>query len=138
MKQHTTNYKNTFIEVAEDCPTEIGEVPKSTGEKKTIAEMQFEILQNNPYKFTSDDVLFQVFADRKDLIESEYQLARETFFSKGQACFRASPLTKRFGIGVHSDNEGKIAIYGHESLEYERFVNDDSINKVKAMRTSRK
>jgi hypothetical protein len=137
MKQHTTNYQNTFIEVAADCPAEIGQIPKSTGEKKTVAEMQYETLQNNPYKFTSDDVLFQVFADRKDLIESEYQLAREVFFSKGQACFRASPLTKRFGFGVHANEEGKIAIYGRESLEYEQFVNDNSIKKVKAMRTQK-
>jgi hypothetical protein len=117
MQQHTTNYQNTFIEVANDCPSEIGQVPKSTGEKKTVAEMQFEILQSNPYKFTSDDVLFKVFADRKDLIESEYPLAREAFFSKGQACFRASPLTKRHGFGVHANEEGKIAIFGRESLE---------------------
>lgn len=51
--EHTTNYQNTFIEVAEDCPTEIGQIPKSTGERKTITEMQFEIFQLNPYKFKS-------------------------------------------------------------------------------------
>jgi hypothetical protein len=33
-KQHTTNYTNTFIEVAEDCPAAMAEVPKSKGSVK--------------------------------------------------------------------------------------------------------
>jgi hypothetical protein len=28
MKVHTTNYIDTFIEVADDCPTDISEMPK--------------------------------------------------------------------------------------------------------------
>ena len=27
MKIHTTNYKNTFIEIAEDCPVSSGQIP---------------------------------------------------------------------------------------------------------------
>jgi hypothetical protein len=138
MKIHTTNYIDTFIEIAEDCAIDISQVPISKGESKTVAQMQFELLQDNPYKFTSDDVLFQVFADRNDLIKSEYKQAREQFFSKGQACFRASPLTKRYGFGVHSNHEGKIAIFGQETKEYKQFLNDTNIKKVKAMRTSKK
>lgn len=138
MKVHTTNYIDTFIEVADDCPTHISETPKSKGDNKTIAEMQFELVIKNPYKFTSDDILFQVYADKNDLTESEYKEAREQFFSKGQPCFRASPLTKRFGFGVHSDKDGKIAIFGQETKEYEKLLNDTKIKKVKAMRTSKK
>ena len=138
MKIHTTNYIDTFIEVADDCPTNKCEVPTSKGNSKTIAEMQFELLVKNPYKFTSDDILFQVFADRNDLTKPEYKEAREQFFSKGQACFRASPLTKRFGFGVHSDKDGKIAIFGMETNEYEQFLSNKKIQKVKAMRTSKK
>ncbi|MFT4062980.1 MAG: DUF6157 family protein [Edaphocola sp.] len=33
----------------------MGQSPSSKGDKKTIAEMQYELLANNPYKFTSDD-----------------------------------------------------------------------------------
>ena len=138
MKVHTTNYIDTFIEVAEDCPTDISEMPKSKGDNKTVAEMQFELVVKNPYKYTSDDVLFQVFADRNDLTKSEYKEAREQFFSKGQPCFRASPLTKRYGFGVYSDKDGKIAIFGKETKEYQQFLNDATIKKVKAMRTSKK
>ncbi|MFX5614998.1 DUF6157 family protein, partial [Acinetobacter baumannii] len=31
MKQHTTNYFDTLIEVAEDCPVAAAEVPASKG-----------------------------------------------------------------------------------------------------------
>ena len=137
-KIHTTNYFETFIEVADDCPASHGEVPKSRGDKKSIAEMQYELLAKNPYKFTSDDVLFQVFADRNDLTPSEYEAARKEYFSKGQACLRASPLTKRYGFGIHADENGKVALYGVETDEYREFINNPEIKKVKAMRTSRK
>lgn len=137
MKVHTTNYETAFIAIAEDCPASTGEVPPMKGDKKSIANIQFEILKKNPYKYTSDDVLFLVFAEKNDLTESELAEARAAYFSKGQACFRASPLTKRYGWGVHHNEEGKIAIYGCESPEYEQFMNDDSIKVYKAMRSSR-
>ncbi len=138
MKAHTTNYSDTFIEVADDCPTDVSEIPKPKGNSKTVAEMQFELIAKNPYKFTSDDIFFQVYADKNDLTESEYENARQQFFSKGQPCFRASPLTKRYGFGVHSDRNGKVAIFGRETTEYQLFLCDSQIKKVKAMRTSKK
>ena len=70
---HTTNYTDTFIEVAEDTKVSCGTKPSSKGDKKTIAEMQYELLANNPYKFTSDDIIFQIFADRNDLTKAEYK-----------------------------------------------------------------
>lgn len=138
MKIYTTNYENTFIEAAEDSPAIVGEIPKVKGDTKTVAASQFEIISKNPYKFTSDDVLFQVFADKNALTKSEYAAAREQFFSKGQACLRASPLTKRYGWGVHNDKNGKIALYGIETPEYQKFLKDKNLKVVKAMRTSRK
>lgn len=137
MKTHTTNYVNTFIEVAEDCSMEVAEIPSSKGDKKTIAKMQYDMIVQNPYQFTSDDVFFQIYADRNDLTMAEYLAAREHFFSKGQACFRASPLTKRYGFGVHANKEGKIAIFGRETKEYENLLNNPTVKKVKAMRTSK-
>lgn len=137
MKVHTTNYTDTFIETAADCPVSKGEVPPVKGDTKTIANLQFEMLSKHPYKYTSDDVLFQVYADRKDLTKSEYKEAREQFFSKGQPCFRASPLTKKYGWGVHNNKDGKIALYGAESPEYKKFSTDKELKVVKAMRTSK-
>lgn len=99
--------------------------------------MQFDMISKNPYKYTSDEVVFRVFADRNDLVESEYEAARAQFFSKGQPCLRASPLTKRYGWGIHFDHEGKMALYSSESQEYKRFVEDESLKVVKAMKSSR-
>lgn len=137
-KIHTTNYVDTFIEVAEDTKVDHGTKPPSKGDKKTIAEIQYELIANNPYKFTSDDVLFQVFADRNDLTKAEQKEARSAFFSKGQACLRASPLTKTYGFGVHCNGEGKVALYGVETDKYQKFLSNAKVKKVKAMRTSRK
>ena len=137
MKVHTTNYFNTFIEVADDCPTEKGIVPPANKNEPTIASLQFEILSKNAYKFTSDDVLFQVFADRKDIAECDRDEARHKFYSKGQACFRSSPLGKRYGWGVHANDEGKMAIYGVETEEYQAFVENPAVKCVKAMRSKR-
>jgi len=134
---HTTNYFNTFIEIAEDCKFNQGEMPPLKGEKKSIANLQFEMVYENPYKFTSDEVLFGVFAVRKEFNPSEMEEERQHYFSKGQACFRASPLTKSYGWGVHSNAEGKIAIYGAETDAYQEFLADASIKKLKAMRSKR-
>ena len=136
-KTHTTNYFNTFIEVAEDTKVNAGTKPPSKESKRTIAEMQYELLTSNPYKFTSDDVLFKIFADRNDLLPNEYEQARMEFFSKGQACFRASPLTKSYGFGVHFDAEGKMAIYGMETPEYEKFTQDSELKTLKAVKSKR-
>jgi hypothetical protein len=137
MKTHTANYYDTFIEIADDCPVGRGEVPPVKGDNKTVAKMQFEMIIKNPYKYTSDDVLFLVFANKNDLTEAEYEEARKQFFSKGQACLRASPLTKRYGWGLHSNHEGKVALYASDSPEYEKFVNDKSLKVVKAMKAGR-
>ncbi len=100
--------------------------------------MQYELLVNNPYKFTSDEILFQVFADRNGLTKEEYKQARQQFFSKGQPCLRSSPLAKIYGFGIHFDTNGKVAIFGMEIEQYKKFQNDPKIKKVKAMRTSKK
>ncbi len=135
---HTTNYRNVFIEIAEDSTATQGEVPPLKGEKKSVANLQFEMLYGNPYQYNSDDVLFGVFAIRKGFDEEEIAEQKEIYFSKGQPCFRASPLTKSYGWGIHSDKDGKIAMYGAESEEYKSFLANDGIKKVKAMRSKRK
>ena len=138
MKVHTTNYQNTFIEVASDCPASAGEMPPLKGGKKTIANHQFDMLFEHPYEFTSDDVFFKVFAIRNEIPQSEWKEARQIFFSKGQPCFRSSPLTKRYGWGIHSDANGKVALYAVESKAYHEFLENVGINKVKAMASKRK
>ena len=137
MKTHTTNYFDTFIEAAEDCPATEGIPPPYKEGNKTVAALQFELIRQNPYRFTSDDVLFRTFAQRNGVDRNEYDEARKRFFSQGQPCFRASPLGKRYGWGIHSDSNGKIALYGLETTEYRNFVENNKIKKVKAMRNKR-
>lgn len=130
MKQHTTNYFNTFIEVAEDCPTTKATEPPLK-EPKTAVRIEYEKLVDRPYQYTSDDVLYESNGNRRGI-------SREDFFSKGQPCFRSSALSKRYGWGVHSDKDGKIAIYAIESDDYSRLANDGTLKHVKAMRSSKK
>jgi len=134
---NTTNYTNAFIEIAEDCPVHFGEIPLQKGEKKTIASIQFEMICHNPYEYTSDDVVFNVFASKNKLSGFMLKTERETFFSKGQPCLRTSPLTKRYGWGVHFNSEGKVAIFAAESEEYYRLLHDSSLEHIKAMRSKR-
>jgi len=138
MKQHTTNYYDTFIQVADDCPAEQGTPPLLRGGKRSIANYQYDLLKDHPYRYTSDDLFFEVFARRKDLPAAGLEAARRQFFAKGQPCFRASPLTKTYGWGVHCDGEGRIALYGRETEAYERFSNQEGLTVVKAMRSRRK
>lgn len=138
MEKHTTNYINTFIGIAEDCPASAGEIPPQKGDGGTVASMLFELISNNPYAYTSDDVLFQVHAQRNHLEEHQLQKAREVYFSKGQPCLRSSPLTKRYGWGIHANEEGKIALYGVETEEYRKLAADKKLKAVKAMRSKKR
>lgn len=137
MKIHTTNYYDTFITVAEDCPVSEAQVPPLKKEK-SVANLQFELLAEQPYTYTSDDVLFAVFAAKQGLKKKDLAGAREQFFSKGQACFRASPLTKRYGWGVHFDHTGKMALVAVDSPLYRKYMTDKNIVSVKAMRSAKK
>lgn len=137
MKVHTTNYKDTLIQIADDCPAAEGTMPPIKGDARSVANMQFDMIYNNPYKFTSDDILFQIYAERNGVGKNELEEAREQFFSKGQPCLRTSPLAKRYGWGIHSNSEEKVALYGSETEEYKKLVADERVKRVKAMRASR-
>lgn len=133
----TTNYINTFIEVADDCPAAKAEIPPLRGKAKTAARIQYELISDNPYGYTSDEVIFHVHADKQKIADEDKPNERERFFSKGQPCMRASALAKRYGWGVHSDASGRIAIYPVESDEYKKLVNNNNLNHLKAMRSKR-
>ena len=130
MRTYSTNYKDTFIEVADDCPVAAAETPPGK-EPRTAARIQYDMLAENPYAYTSDDVLFESNGARRSI-------SREDFFSKGQPCFRSSALTKRYGWGIHCNAEGRIALYAVDSKDYERLAQDASIAHIKAMRSGKK
>lgn len=132
----STNYFDTFIEVAADCPVKIAQVPP-VGKNPTVANLQFEMITESPYKYTSDDVIFSVHAFKNNIEPKKQEKERQDFFSKGQACMRCSPLAKRYGWGVHSNEKGKIAIYAVESAEYKKFCADSKLAHTKAMRSKK-
>jgi hypothetical protein len=134
---HTTDYYNTFIEVAGDCPVTIAGIPSQKGTEKTAANIEYEMIKNHPYQYTSDEVLFQVYAAKNNIPESAWNVEKQKFFSKGQACLRSSPLAKRYGWGIHYNAEGKVALYAVESEEYRRLLQDGKLKIIKAMRMKR-
>ena len=138
------DYVDTFIAVAEDSTATRGTAPPSTAANPSIAARTFEMLAGSPYRFTSGDVIFTVFADRRGIPEQERPAARAAFYSKGQACLRASELGKRYGWGIHADAQGRIALVGVETAQYAEFVSGQRrsvsgapIKVTRAMRSSR-
>jgi len=63
----TTNYCDTFIEVAEDCLVTAAEIPPQKEGQKTAANIQYEMIRVSPYQYSSDDVLFQVYAIKNNV-----------------------------------------------------------------------
>lgn len=134
---HTTNYINTFIEIADDCTISHAEMPPEK-KTKTLASLQYEQIKKNPYRYSSDDIIFECYAIKNNISESEKQEEKTQFFSKGQPCLRSSPLAKRYGFGIHHNKEGKVAIFAVDSKEYQNFLSDHTIKKIKAMRSKKK
>jgi len=134
-------YHNTFISVADDCPAESSEIPPAEFRgKPTIAAQEFELLHGNDFTYTMSEVLSSIWVDLKAGVElsgDEREALRAEYFSEGRACFRASPLAKRYGWGFVFDDAGKVALVASDSPEYHRYNADDSLEQLKAMRTSR-
>lgn len=132
----TTNYTDTLIEVAEDCPAVAGEVPPA-GVKRTVASLQYELIADHPYRYTSDDVLFEVYALRHAITAEARTAEREAFFAKDQPCLGSSPLGKRYGWGIHHDQDGRVALVPSGSPQYHALAGDGSLRHVEAMRSQR-
>ncbi len=142
MPEHTTNYRNAFIAVAPDTKAGEAAVPPSRAEP-SVAERTFRMIADAPYRYTSDDVIFTVHADRAGIPEADRAAARADYYSVGRACLRSSPLGKTYGWGVHADDDGRVALYGLGTPEYERLASgralegDEPVVVMQAMRSTR-
>jgi hypothetical protein len=134
---HTANYAETLIEVAEDCPVTAAVAPPVRDGKKSVANLQYELISQAHYRYTSDDVIFTVHAERAGIPDKDQAAERERFFSNGQPCLRSSPLPKRYGWGIHNDAEGRVALVPVESDEYRRLAADPDTRHLRAMRSKR-
>lgn len=135
------NYVNTFIAVAPDTSAKTGAVPPRRGDKKSIAQLEYDLISGQPYTFTQEEVQFYVHVQRQGIPATEFEAKRNKlwteFFSKPMACMRASPLPKSYGWGLHFDAEGKVALVAMESSEYKRLLKNSAIRQLSAMRSRR-
>lgn len=133
-----SNYYDTFIEAADDSPAKSGTVPLARGGKRTVALIQYELLTDNPYTYTQEEVLFETHLRHKGLTPTESERAElwDDFFAVPKACLRASPLPKGYGWGVHFDKEGKVALYGVETEAYRKY-SESAAKQFRAMRARR-
>lgn len=133
----STIYRSVFIEVAPDCPVTEAEVPPSAA-RPSVASLQHRLLSERPYELTSDDLLFALHVARADLAaDADLVAEREVFFAKDRACLRASPLSKRYGWGTHHDGDGRVALVGLGTVEYDALAADPAVRHLRAMRSSR-
>lgn len=136
------SYTDTFIQIAEDSSATESSEPTLYRGKKTIAGYELEVLKEKPYTYDQDELTFEVHVRRKEipaeeLWENRNKIWRE-LFSKGQPCLRSSALTKRYGWGAHYNADGKIALYGVETEEYQRFVDLGHVTVITANRSKAK
>lgn len=131
---HTTNYRNAFISASPDCPAPIARAPDKPG---SVADIQYRMIAASPGRHTSDDVIFATHAIRAGIAESDRAAARAAFFSKGQACLRASPLVKTHGWGVLHDGEGRVTLVARGSADYDRLAADPDLAQCAGMRSKR-
>jgi hypothetical protein len=130
------NYYDTLVEVAADCPVSAAEVPQARGGKKTKAVVEYELLVENPYTYTEEEIAFEVYAVLHAM-KANWLNERKKFLSKGHPHLRVSALAKRYGWGIHNNAEGKLALIAVDSPEYERLMRDPRTTKVKAFRSTR-
>ncbi|MFJ9501681.1 DUF6157 family protein [Brevibacillus centrosporus] len=135
---------DTFVQVAQDCPVTTGVVPTTKpNAKPSIHVLQYELLSIDPYRYTIDDLIYEVHIRHKEYpeetIAKDAERIRAELFSKSHPCMRASMLPKKYGWGVHYDPAGKLAIYGMETEQYRKFVDGTSGTPklVYAMRNKR-
>ncbi|USB31909.1 DUF6157 family protein [Paenibacillus sp. YPG26] len=137
------SYTNTFIVVAPDCPVTASKIPVSSRAKKTAYEIEFDLLSGNPYRYNEKELIYEIHIRHKEL-EEAYVLNHadeiwEELFRKPHPCLRASQLPKKYGWGIHYNEEGRIAIYGMDTAEYGKFTEpgEDQPTLLPAMRSRR-
>ena len=87
------------------------------------------------------EVLSFIWVQRKggdDMAPDERDALTGEYFSEGRACFRASPLAKRYGWGFLFDSQGRVSLVPSGSAEYDEHAGDESLDQLNAMRSSRK
>lgn len=136
------SYTDTFIQIAEDSPATQSSEPKLHRGKKTIAGHEYDLLTERPYTYNQDELIFEVHIRRNQIPAEQVWENRSRIwnelFSKSHPNLRSSALTMRYGWGAHFNADGKIALYGMGTEEYERFIELGHIKVLTAASAKRK
>ncbi|MEZ5722775.1 MAG: DUF6157 family protein [Paracoccaceae bacterium] len=124
-----------LVTPAPDCPALGAEVPPAKA-KRTRASIEYDLLTQAPY--TLDHLAF-THAVHLAMAEASGRPALDYahFHARGQACMRASPLTKRYGWAAHYDAAGKLALVDPGSAAYAALAADPELPTAPAMRSKR-
>jgi hypothetical protein len=135
------NYINTFIAVSPDTKAKAASAPPARGGKRSIAQIEYDLIAEHPYELTQEDVQFAVHVERNGIaparLKAKRKQLRSAFFAKPMACMRTSPLARTYGWGLHFDSEGKVALVPMESAKYRKLASDRTIAQTRAMRSKR-
>ena len=115
-------YTDTFIQVATDCPATSGVVPVARGDRKPVHLLQYELLSGHPYRYTHEDLLFEVHVRHKAIPADEREARRRKSVrscsaSRTPASGRRSSPRSTAG-GSITIGQGRIALYPMDSEEY--------------------
>lgn len=114
-----------LIKISEDSPTDKSLRPENEG---TVEYIKFQVLIDSPYKYTEKEFFEEVHFNRR----RKKHLKVETYLLK-----RAG-LAKRYGWGIHINEDKKIALVPCDSAKYIALLNDPTVKKSKAYRNSKK
>lgn len=120
-----------FILVSPDCPVDRGTVPEGSIEHKPIVVHQYEVLSQHPYEYSERELSYEVHIVRRGKQEGELQLHKYDL--------KRSKLLKKYGWGIHYNEDRKLALVGRETEEYERLARkaQDRKTAVTALRTTK-
>ena len=111
-----------IVLVAEDCPAQAATPPLPGRAGPSVAQVQYELIVAEPFRWTENDVLFESWWRRQDAAASaspaEKERVRAEFLARPRPCLRASPLPMRYGWGLVFDEQDRVALCPVESPEY--------------------
>ena len=126
-----------MILISDDSTAKESQVPTSNRKKKTVAEIEYELLHEKPGFYTQEELQFETHVRHKEVQKENREEEKERFFGKSRACMRASALPKRFGWGIYFDSNGKAELVPVESAKYQDLQKRENIKLYKAMKSKR-